>query len=134
MIVLTLNIYVVGGCSKNHPSVTRIFSSYNLVIVFVQETMVLGDKARFIFSQIIPISEMESTESSFLSGGMLSAYNSRRGRFTPFHTSTCILLSRNFMGFDLELNLLNWYGPYADRESFWNNPRWTVFPASHLSF
>ena len=54
---------------------------------------------------------MEFIDSMGLLRGVFLAWNPGKGRFATFHTSTGILMSDEFVGFDLELNVINCYVP-----------------------
>ena len=66
---------------------------------------------------------MVSVDEICQSGGVLTAWNKKIGMFSPYSTSTVILISSCFTSIKMELNLLNCYMPYADMETFWNRLR-----------
>jgi hypothetical protein len=60
------------------------------------------------------------TQKDYL-GGVLSSWNPKKSNFTSFFTPAGILLEGFVKKINKNLKLVNCYGSYADRQSFWNN-------------
>jgi hypothetical protein len=60
-------------------------------------------------------------DSTGLSGGMLSAWDPKKDDFCAYLTPAGILLEGFVLDLNKRLKLINCYGPYADREVFWEN-------------
>ena len=56
-----------------------------------------------------------------LSGGILSAWNPRLIRCKAFHSFVGILLTASFKGLDSVFSIVNCYGPYANKTSYWDS-------------
>lgn len=50
----------------------------------------------------------------------MTAWNPKILNVSPFLTTTGYLLEVKWLGWDQPVNLLNYYGPYQNREQFWN--------------
>jgi hypothetical protein len=61
-----------------------------------------------------------AVDSKGLSGGLLSAWNPKKSNFNAFLTPAGILLEGFVKKINKNLKLLNCYGMYVDRQSFWN--------------
>ena len=72
------------------------------------------------FSKLLPNWEFCATSASGLSGGLLIAWNPHRVRCHAFETLAGILVKAKFQGLDTTLDILNCYGPYRDRDIFWD--------------
>ena len=72
------------------------------------------------FSKLLPSWEFCAIGASGLSGGLLSAWNPLKVRCKAYHTCAGLLLFASFRGLSFPLSILNVYGPYRDRESFWD--------------
>ena len=120
MILKTYNVRGLGGLPKRRALREYIYS-HSVQVLFLQETMVLAPVACENFLKICPDWVVIATESNGFSGGLLSAWDPRFARFKSFSTAGGILLEGHFKGFDGVLNLLNVYGPYKDRQSFWDH-------------
>lgn len=83
MIMLSLNIRGIRGTLKLL-SLCCLCESVNSDVVFLQETMVSGEKAREMFAKIKK--EWEFSTIGFVGqlGGLLLSWNSRRLCLTPF--------------------------------------------------
>jgi hypothetical protein len=69
MILLSLNIRGVGGPLK-FPSMRRLLSKTNLDIIFLQETLVVEDKARHFMNVLCPNWMICAVNSVGKSGGL----------------------------------------------------------------
>jgi hypothetical protein len=81
--------------------------------------MVCEAKAREFFVKLLPNWYFCGVDSSRLSGGMLTAWNPRKDEFSSFLTPAGILLDGLVKDLNKRLKLINCYGPYSDREVFW---------------
>jgi hypothetical protein len=82
--------------------------------------MVSEHKAREMFTKILPTWNLCGVDSLGLSGGLLSIWNLRRDDFSSFLTPARILLDSLVKDLNIRLNLVNCYGPYGDRQVFWD--------------
>ena len=99
--------------------VSRTSLSLSPDLILLQETMTSSHSALLAFSRLCPGWEYCAISSSGLSGGILAAWNPHRFKVKSFHTVAGILLKGRIRGSSFSLSLLNCYGPYANRESFW---------------
>ena len=53
-------------------------------------------------------------------GGLLTSWNPKVLKESPFFTSVGIYLEAQSMGWVFPFNLVNSYGPYLNHEEFWN--------------
>jgi hypothetical protein len=88
-------------------------------IVFLQETLVVGDKAKCFFLQCFPSWNVVALDPCGRSGGFLSGWNPTFVELCSFGTSTGIYLEGRFKQSVEKVKLLNCYAPYKDRELFW---------------
>ena len=88
-------------------------------MILLQETMCSTYPALLDFSKLLPSWEFCAINASGLSGGILSAWNTHQVRCRAFETVAGILLEASFRGVDIPLDVLNCYGPYKNRENFW---------------
>jgi hypothetical protein len=119
MIVISLNIRGVGGAPKSL-SLKRLFDLVKPYLVMIQETMVDGFNEREVFSKKFPAWDFYAVDSKGFFGGLLSAWNTKKSNFNAFLTPAGILLEGFVKKINKNLKLINCYGPYADRQSFWN--------------
>ena len=54
-----------------------------------------------------------------LCGGLLTGWNPKVLKVRDFLTFASILVEASYRGFVVSLSCLNCYGPYHDREVFW---------------
>ena len=73
----------------------------------------------YAFSKLCPGWEFCALSSNGLSGGILSGWNPKIFKCKAFHTVAGILLKASVRGSSLNLSILNCYGPYLNRVSFW---------------
>ena len=76
--------------------------------------------ALFAFSKLCPGWEFCALNSNGLSGGILSGWNPKILKCKAYQTAAGILLKALIRGSSLELSILNCYGPYHNRDIFWN--------------
>ena len=119
MCFLTLNVRGLGGLAKQK-SLHLLIATLSPDVVLLQETMTSIYPALFAFSKLCPGWELCAIEAKGLSGGILSSWNPKLLNCKSFHTLAAILLKASIRGSPLELSILNCYGPYIHRDSFWN--------------
>ena len=56
-----------------------------------------------------------------LSGGILSAWNPHLIHCKAYHSFVGILLTASFKGLDSVFSIVNCYGPYANKTSYWDS-------------
>jgi exonuclease III len=120
MIVSTLNVRGVGGTSK-FLALKRFLDSEKPDVLLIQETMVCEEKARELFVKLLPNWYFCGVDSTGLSGGLLTAWNPRKADCYAFLTPAGILLDGVVKDINKRLKVINCYGPYAEREVFWEN-------------
>ena len=76
--------------------------------------------ALLAFSKLHPGWEFYATSSSGLLRGIIFGWNPHIFKCKAFLTYAGILLKARFRGSSTILSILNCYGPYLHRESFWN--------------
>ena len=54
-----------------------------------------------------------------ISGDLLTAWNLHKVKCRAFHTCTGLLVQVSIRGMSAPISILNVYGPYRDREPFW---------------
>jgi endonuclease/exonuclease/phosphatase family metal-dependent hydrolase len=118
MIVATLNVRGVGGTSK-FVALKRFLEAIKPDVMFIQETMVCESKAREIFVKLLPNWYFCGVDSTRLSGGLLTPWDPRKDDFFAYLTIAGILLDGVVKDLNKRLKLINYYGPYSDREVFW---------------
>ena len=116
---LTLNVRGLGGLAKQK-ILRHLISSLSPDVILLQETMTSIYAALFAFSKLCPGWEFCAIKAKGLSGGILSGWNPKLLRCKAFHTVAGILLKASLKSSPLELSILNCYGPYNNRDSFWN--------------
>ena len=119
MKILTLNVRGFGGLAK-HKSLRNLFVSLSPDLIILQETMTSAISTLLAFSKLCPGWEFCAISSTGLSGGLLVAWNPRCFKIKAFSTVAGILLKAQVQGSSLNLSLLNCYGPYSNRETFWD--------------
>jgi hypothetical protein len=77
MIVISLNVRRVRGAPK-FLSLKRMFDPVKPYIIMIQETMVNGNKARVVFSKLLPLCDFCAMDSKGLSGGILFSSNPKK--------------------------------------------------------
>jgi len=82
--------------------------------------MVSELKARETFSKLLPMWNLCGVDSLGLLGGLLSAWSPRRVDFSVFLTPAGILLDGLVNDINKRLKLINFYGPYGERQEFWD--------------
>ena len=120
MKILSLNVRGLGGLAK-HKSLQDLFVSLSPDLILLQETMTSSHPALLAFSKMRLGWEYCALRSSSLSGGLLAAWNPHCFKVKDFRTVAGILLKAHVWGSSLIISLLNCYGPYNNRENFWDS-------------
>ena len=119
MKILSFNICGLGGLAK-HKSLRNLLVSLAPDLILLQETMTCSHPSILSFSKLRPGWEYCAVSSTGLSGGLLAAWNPSCFRVKAFKTTAGILLKAQVRGSPQVFTLLNCYGPYTNREQFWN--------------
>ena len=120
MCIFTLNVRGLGGLAKQK-ILHDLFVSLSPDVVLFQETMTSSYPALFAFSKLYPGWDFCALNSKGLSGEILSRWNPKILKCKAYHTVAGILLKSSIRGSSFELSILNCYGPYINRETFWNS-------------
>ena len=118
MKILSLNVCVLGGKTKQCCLWSLILSIAPHLILF-QEMMCSSYPTLLAFSKLMPNWEFCATSASGLSRGLLTAWNPLFVRCHAFEIVVGILVKARFCGLSTPLAILNCYGPYRNRELFW---------------
>jgi hypothetical protein len=118
MIIFSLNLCGFGSPSKL-ASLKRLFQKIKPDIVFLQETLVHGDKAKDIFLQCLPRWCVVALDSLGHSGGLLTGWNPDVVEFHAFGTTAGIFLEGRVKHSKVPFKLINCYAPYKECEPFW---------------
>ena len=118
MKIMSLNVRGLGGKTK-HLCLRKLFLSLGPDMILLQETMCSTYPAMHAFSKLLPNWEFRATSASGLSRGLLTAWNPRKVRCRAYETLASILVKDKFRGMTVILNIINCYGPYKDRDIFW---------------
>ena len=119
MLILSLNICGLGGRTKSL-SLRALFKSLNPDFILLQETMCSASPALFAFLKLLPSWEFCAISARGLSRGLLSAWNPYKANCRAFQTCAGILLQASIQGMPDPLHILKVYGPYQDRDLFWD--------------
>jgi exonuclease III len=95
MIILSFNIRGFGGPLKL-ASLKALFKQINPDIVFLQETLVVGDKDKCLFLQCFPSWNVVARDPCGRSGGFLSGWNPTFAELCSFGTTAGIYLEGRF--------------------------------------
>ena len=93
-------------------------------MILLQETMCSTYPALLAFSKLLPKWEFCAISDFGLSGGLLTAWDPLRVRCHAHATVASILVKADFRGMTSQLEILNCYGPYRDRDLFWDKFLW----------
>jgi exonuclease III len=118
MILLSLNIRGVGGPLKL-ASMRRLLEKTHPSIIFLQETLVDASAARDFMHLLRPNWMTCAASSVGNSGGLLASWDPSLFDFLSMLSPGGILLSGTCFELNSNINLLNVYGPCADRKVFW---------------
>jgi hypothetical protein len=81
----------------------------------------VGTKLERCSLNYLPLWNFCAVDSIGLSGGLLSAWNPKKSNFDAFLTPAGILLDGFAKVLNKNLKLVNCYGPYGNRQLFWDN-------------
>jgi hypothetical protein len=118
MILLSLNLRGIGGSLKE-ASFRRVLDSTHPNIIFLQETMVMEEKACSFLLRFHPTWATCAVSSVGTSGGLLVSWDPQLFNLVPFLTSGGILLTGSITSSKRKINFLNVYGPCLERKAFW---------------
>jgi len=118
MIITYFNMRGLGGGSK-FTSLKRLFSVIKSDMVFIQETMSEAKKSCSYFLKLFHGWEVCAIDAVGNSGGLFSICNMRICDMLAFSSTVGILLDGRLKGYDKPIRLINCYGPYRDKETFW---------------
>jgi hypothetical protein len=119
MIVLSLNIRGIGGTLKA-ASFRRLLASSKPDLIFLQETLTSDYKARDFIYRFRPSWFSAAVSSIDNSGGLLVAWDPCHFALKPSLSCGGLLLQGYSLATNLELTLLNLYGPCSDKVPFWS--------------
>jgi len=120
MIITTFNIRGLGGGPKKC-ALRRLFSTVRPDLILIQETMAPAWRACHYFLNIFPGWEVSAVDSVGHSGGLLCIWNPSICNFASFSSVAGILLVGKVKGLEDTLKVYNIYGPFRDREPFWQD-------------
>jgi len=118
MIIFSLNLRGFGSPIKL-ASIKKLLQQIKRDIVFLQETLVEGDKEKSLFLQCLPHWNAVALDSHGRSGGLLSSWNPTYVKFCAFGTIAGLFLEGRLKHSKDTIKLLNFYAPYKNREPFW---------------
>ena len=117
MNILSMNIRGFGGLTKLK-SLQSLFSVLNPYLIFIEEIMCDHFQGPNYFAKIKSDWEFCAIDSLGLSGGLLTGWNPLTSRCKAFVSCAGILVKSQFKGLSSKLYILNFYGPYSNREVF----------------
>ena len=117
---ISMNIRGFGGITKQK-SLGRLFSVLNHDMILIQETMCCFFRSLHLFSKLKPGWEFCASDASGLSGGLLAGWNPHLVQCKAFTSLASIILKATFKGLFETFTIINCYGPYTQRTTFWNN-------------
>ena len=88
-------------------------------MIMIQETMCSHYHAFLAFSKLLSRWELCDLDAVGLSGRLLLGWNPLSVRCNAFETSVRILVKERFRGSPTIFSILNCYGPYQYRDTFW---------------
>lgn len=118
MVFLSLNNRGMGGEEKCL-SLRRYFDILKPNLIMVQETMLRIIKARDTFTSFLPSWEICTSNSKGFASGLLATWNPDSVIFCPYMTCVGILLVGVVQRWNRVVCILNYYGPYGERQYFW---------------
>jgi hypothetical protein len=99
----------------------RMFLSLNSDVIMIQETMCSGKRAREIFSPWLRNWSFNTIDAIGLSGGLLIGWSPNFQALSSSVVRTSISVNLKHKNSDLAFTVVNIYGPYSDRASFWED-------------
>lgn len=118
MSFLSFNVHGIGGASKAR-TLINFLKSTSLDCFLIQETMCLATHAIEFFTKHWLGWYFCAMDSVGLSGGLLSGWNPATMCCTAYKTMGGILLKGIFLASNLNMEILNMYALYRDRETYW---------------
>ena len=116
--LLSFNTWGLGGKTKNQ-HLRALIKSLGLDIILLQETICISSLTLLAFSKILPSQEFCVISASVISGDLLTAWNLHKVKCRAFQTCAGLLVQVCIRGMSTPISILNVYGPYRDREPFW---------------
>jgi exonuclease III len=126
MIVLSLNIRGVGGTLKM-ASFRRLLTRTKPEIIFLQETLSTDSKARDFVHHLRPSWYTVAVSSIGTFGGLLVAWDPSLFELKPSLSCGGLLLRGHCLDTNLELALLNIYGPCSEKHTSGHSWQIAVF-------
>ena len=120
MKILSMNIHGFGGVAKQK-SLGRLLSDLRPDMILFQETMCCYSQALYLFSKLKLGWEFYTSDATGLSGGLLAGWDPHLVRCKAFSSLAGIILKASFKGLVETFTVINCYGPYTQRFTFWNN-------------
>jgi hypothetical protein len=120
MIIMSFNTQEEVSAHKRL-ALERLFNVYNLDLIMVQDTMCYGRKVIDALSTFIRYWTFCSLDADELSRELVTSWSNSFDLISSSTMSLGILIKlvTKELGFDLKL--LNVYGPYSDRRTYWDN-------------
>ena len=119
MILVSINFKGLGGGPKKC-ALHRCFECVWSNILLIQETMLCGERAREIMSNLFPGWNMSSIDFVDLSGGLFSAWNPQVVKFNAYLSCSGIIFDDITQGISQNFQIFKCYGPYQNRRIFWD--------------
>ena len=120
MKILSMNIRGFGGLAKQK-SLGVLLSDLRPDMILLQETMCGHAHALHLFSKLKPGWEFCASNATGLSGGLLAGWDPHLVRCKAFSSLPGIVLKAIFKGLVETFTVINCYGPYVQRNTYWNN-------------
>ena len=114
MIIFSLNLRGIGGPSKIS-SLKHLLALVKLDMIFFQETLVDGEKAKKFFLQCCPLWNCVALDPNGRSSGLQSGWNPSSADLCVYGTTVGILLEGKIKDISRSVKFLNFYAPYKDR-------------------
>ena len=114
-----MNIRGFGGVAKQK-SLGLLLSVLRPDLILFQETMCSHAYALYLFSKLKPSWEFCASDACGLSGGLLAGWDPHLVRCKAFSSLAGIVLKASFKGMTEPFTVINCYGPYVHRTSYWN--------------
>ena len=102
-------------------SLGRLFSDLRPDMILIQETKCCYSQSLILFSKLKPGWEFCASDASGLFGGLLAGWDPHLVCCKDFYSLACIILKANFKCLSDTFTVINCYGPYTQRFTFWNN-------------
>jgi hypothetical protein len=106
MIIFSLNLCGFGGPTKI-ASLKLLLKQVNPDVIFLQETLVDGEKEKIFFLQCLSLWNCVATDPNGRSGGLLSGWNPTYAEFCALGTNAGIFLEGRIKDSTEKMKLLN---------------------------